>query len=527
MTQSKTTFKFQIVENKKVLKLLLKVDTSKASGIDDISNKILKIAAPAIYNSLTLIFNKSIEQSEFPDDLKIGKILPIFKSGERNDANNYRPISVLSCISRIFERLIYEQFYSYLVNNSLLNPRQSGFRSLHSTVTALLDLSNEWCFNIDRGMINGVIFLDLRKAFDTVDHSLLLTKLKFIGIDNRTLKWFRSYLSGRRHKSFVNGILSDEQPITCGVPQGSILGPLLFLVYINDLTTSLEFSTGRMYADDTNITFASNNLIDLEREMNKDLRNIATWLTANKLTLNILKSEYMLISSRQRIAAFGGNFKLECNGMSLSMVVKTKCLGLQIDKHLTWDSHVNSITKKVVSALVMLKRIKRLVPYKNLISVYKSTIEPYFDYCSTVWNSIGSELSSKLQRLQNRAARIITGARYTKRSKEVLSRLGWQTLKQRRLEQTAIMMFKISNKMTPNYLEEMFQRDFGSKVYDLRSSDRNYVLPKNRTDYYNKSFAFTGAKVWNSLPNDLKQITSLETFKKRLKSIDLHRICNF
>ena len=195
----------------------------------------------------------------------------------------------------------------------------------------------------------------------------LLTKLKFMGMDNSTLKWFKSDLSGRQHNSFVSGILSDEQSITCGELQGSILGPLLFLVYINDLTTSLEFSTGRMYADDTNITFASNNLIDLEREMNKDLRNIATWLTANKLTLNILKSEYMLISSRQRIATFGGNFKLECNGMSLSMVVKTKCLGLRIDKHLTWDSHVESITKKVVSALVMLKRIKTLVPYKNLI----------------------------------------------------------------------------------------------------------------------------------------------------------------
>ena len=140
----------------------------------------------------------------------------------------------------------------------------------------------------------------------------------FMGMDNPTLKWFKSYLTGRPHRSFVNGILSDEQPITCGVPQGSILGPLLFLVHINDITASLEFSTGRMYADDTNITFASNNLINLEREMNKDLRNIATWLTVNKLTLNILNSEYMLISSRQRIAIFVGNFKLEFNGMSLS-----------------------------------------------------------------------------------------------------------------------------------------------------------------------------------------------------------------
>ena len=173
------------------------------------------------------------------------------------------------------------------------------------------------------------------------------------------------------------------------------MGPLLFLVYINDLTTSLEFSTGRMYADDTNITFASNNLIDLEREMNKDLRNTATWLTANRLTLNILKSEYMLISSRQRIATFGGNFKLECNGMSLSMVVKTKCLGLQIDKHLTWDSHVKSITKKVVSALVMLKISKRLVPYK-ILSVF---INPPSSPISTIVLPFGIVLG--LSSLQN------------------------------------------------------------------------------------------------------------------------------
>ena len=168
-----TTFQLSEIKSSRVLKLLLKLDVSKATGLDQISNTILKLAGPVICNQLTDLFNLSVKSGVFPNDWKLAKVSPIHKTGERNDANNYRPISVLPTIARLFEKLIYEQLYDYLCKNAILDSRQSGFRSLHSTVTALLDITNQWCFNIDRGMISGVVFLDLKKAFDTVDHSLI------------------------------------------------------------------------------------------------------------------------------------------------------------------------------------------------------------------------------------------------------------------------------------------------------------------------------------------------------------------
>ena len=194
----------------------------------------------------------------------------MFKAGEHNDPNNYRPISVLSTISIVFEKLVYEQIYNYLIKNNILDTRQSGFRSLHSTVTALLDLTNQWCFNIDRGLVNGVLFLDLKKAFDTVDHQLLLTKKEYIGVRGHALECFKSYLLNRFQIVYTNGVLSEKAILKCGVPQGSI--PLLFLIYINDLTTIADYATVRMYADDTNMTFTACSIPELQHDMNMDLQ---------------------------------------------------------------------------------------------------------------------------------------------------------------------------------------------------------------------------------------------------------------
>ena len=191
----------------------------------------------------------------FPSDWKMAKVSPIFKNGSKSDLNNYRPISVIPTVAKIFEKIIYDQLYQYLNENDLLSSGQSGFRSLHSTLTALLETNDNWCVNVDRGLLNGVIFIDLRKAFDTIDHEIILKKLTKYGVDQDALKWFKSYLTNRMQRCNVNNHLSSASPLNCGVPQGSIIGPLLFLIYINDLPNCLNVGTPRMYADDTNVTF--------------------------------------------------------------------------------------------------------------------------------------------------------------------------------------------------------------------------------------------------------------------------------
>ena len=198
-------------------------------------------------------------------------------------------------MAKIFERDVYDQLYHYLTENCILSRYQSGFRSLHSTVTALLEATDSWAMNIDRGFVNAVVFLDLKKAFDTVDHNILLTKLQFYGIRGFCHKWFTSYLSNRTKTGVMNSFMPTPKLVKCGVPQGTILGPLLFLLYINDLPNCLHFSQPRMYADDTSLTFASVDLKHIDDCLNDDLNRVCTWLSANKMTLNLTKTEFMLV----------------------------------------------------------------------------------------------------------------------------------------------------------------------------------------------------------------------------------------
>ena len=236
-----------------VFNLLRNIDEKKATGLDMIPSQLLKMAASIVTPSLTAIFTKSIITGIYPTEWKMARVTPVFKKGEKSDLNNYRPISVIPVVSKVFEKIVYDQPYQYLNDNQLLSSCQSGFRSLHSTLTALLEATNSWSVNIDNGFLNGVVFIDLKKAFDTINHEIILRKLSYFGADQATDKWFQSYLSNRTQRCNVNGNLSTASTVTCGVPQGSILGPLLFFMYINDLPNCLRVAAPRMFADDTSI----------------------------------------------------------------------------------------------------------------------------------------------------------------------------------------------------------------------------------------------------------------------------------
>jgi hypothetical protein len=500
-----------------VYKLLENINVRKATGLDGVSNKLLKFAVHIVAPSLTEIFTTSINTGIFPTEWKIAKVTPIFKKGKKNDLNNYRPISVIPTVAKIFEKIVYEQLFSYFNDNNLLTFCQSGFRSFHSTLTALTEATNSWSVNIDNGLLNGVVFLDLKKAFDTIDHSIILQKLQFYGIEKESLKWFQSYLDNRKQMCCVNGYMSNSRSVSCGVPQGSNLGPLLFLIYINDLPNCLSTASPRMFADDTNVSFASPTLSELENVLNRELQNLNIWLKVNRLSLNIAKTEFMIIGSRQRLNVNAdGNINITINDQPIKKVKETETLGMTIDQHLSWSKHVEEKSKKISSAIGALKRIRPFITLDVADKIYKAIIQPHIDYCSTVWDGLGVTLLDKIQKLQNRAARIVTQSSYYTSASSLLRELGWDNVSTRWKKQKAILMFKTLNNRAPEYLRNLFSDR--NTHYNIRNAGGKLNVPRPRTDYMKRSFSYCGAHLWNNLPESIRTIKSLGNFKRAIQN---------
>ena len=501
-----------------VFNLLKNIDEKKATGLDMIPSKLLKMAASIVTPSLTAIFTKSIITGIYPTEWKMARVTPVFKKGEKSDLNNYRPISVIPVVSKVFEKIVYDQLYQYLNDNQLLSSCQSGFRSLHSTLTAFLEATNNWSVNIDNGFLNGVVFIDLKKAFDTIDHEIILRKLSYFGADQATAKWFQSYLSNRTQRCNVNGNLSTASTVTCGVPQGSILGPLLFLMYINDLPNCLRVAAPRMFADDTSITLSAKTVADLKPAVTSELNNLTCWLRANKLSLNVAKTELMIIGSRQRLNAQCEEINISIDDRTIKRVDHTKSLGLTIDAQLSWSKHVDEISKKVSSAIGALKRIRPFIPTDVAVQIYNALILPHFDYCSPVWDGMSGCLCDKLQKLQNRAARVITQSPFDTSSNLLLAMLKWEKLSLRRKKQKALIMYKTLNELAPDYLQCLFtQRHVND--YNLRNLEGKLSLPKPNTNYLKRSFCYSGACLWNNLPQDLKSVCSIGQFKRGITKV--------
>ena len=419
------------------------------------------------------MFNQSISTGIVPTEWKLARVTPIFKKGARQDVNNYRPISIIPAVAKIFERIIYNQLYEYLNVNDLLANCQSGFRSIHSTLTSLLEATNSWSVNIDNGFINGVVFIDLKKAFDTIDHKILLRKLACYGVDQKSLRWFDSYLSDRQQKWRPTGKLNWASP---------------FLdIYQRSAEYCLSKASPRMYADDTSISIAANSLPELEHSINDELVNLHEWLTVNKLSLNIAKTELMFIGSRQRLSNTANHsINIHIEGQQINRVCHTRSLGIHIDQHLSWTKHVNEIVSVVSSGIGALKRLRPFICEDSAILLYRALIEPYFDYCCPVWDGLSNELTDKLQKLQNRAIRIITKSDFYFSATVLRLKLGWDSLYTRRKKHKAKLMFKTINKQAPEYLQDLF-KPF-STGYNLRDKANKLALPKPRTEFLKTKF---------------------------------------
>ena len=415
--------------------------------------------------------------------------------------------------------MVYNQLYEYLLENNLLTKHQSGFRPLHSTVTALLDVTNDWYINMDKGMTNMVVFLDLAKAFDTVSHSILLRKLELYGVRGTSLNWFTSYVSNRQQQCIVGSSTSQSERVWCGVPQGSILGPLLFLLYINDLPTCLLHTKPHMYADDTILSAASTSTSELENKLNNDLFSVRKWLLANKLSLNVAKTEYMLIGSHFRLSNLGKPHSIVIGDKKITRVKHTAYLGVHLDESLKWDEHINQLCSKISRAISGLRQARDFVSTDVLKMIYNALIQPHFDYCDAVWGNLSSGLAARSQRLQNRAARIITAQGYDVRSAHILNELNWDVLATRRDKRLSLLMYDAINHNVPEYISELFPPMSTSNPYKTRlreSSLKIDITHIPKTDHYKNSFSYRGATHWNSLPVDMKSSVSKANLKRKL-----------
>ena len=294
-----------------------------------------------------------------------------------------KPIKTIN-IAKILEKLICEQINSH-INNNIICEQQSGFRPGHSTETALLYCTNQWLLNMDKGLINGILFLDFKKAFDIVDHCILLQKLEKYGIKGTAHKLIRSYLSNRKQVCILSNSKSQQKTVLCGIPQGSNLGPLLFSMYINDPPSCLKHTQASMFADDTNLTCTGSSANEIGHKLNSDLYNGNRWLGANKLTLNSGKTKFMLIASKRKLNQIPNNLQILVNNSLIQQVKQNDVLGVIIDQELNWKEHIDEQCKKLSSAIALLRRAKAFISQNELIRMYNTLVIPYFTYCSNVW----------------------------------------------------------------------------------------------------------------------------------------------
>jgi hypothetical protein len=483
-------------------------------GIDGIDPYIATPNLPLVIAPLTEIINCSLTHGIVPDQLKSAKVVPIFKKGDKDTPVNYRPISVLPYFAKFLEKVMYIRLSSYINKINLIHPSQHGFQPGHSTFMALLDMEEKITKAIDNNEYSIGIFIDLAKAFDTVDHSILLKKMSNYGIRGLQLKWFHSYLKERTQRVLCNGSLSTLGHIEYGVPQGSNLGPLLFLLYINDLanvSTTLHFI---LFADDTNIFYSNRSCSSLMEIVNLELIHISKWFLANRLTLNVEKTNFINFKSHRKIKPI--NLALVLEGNPICQVDSTKFLGVVLDQHLSWKKHINYISQKIAKNIGIISRISYLLPKSIRLNLYYSLILPYLSYCNLIWASNYDSRIHKLIILQKKAIRLIQGSRKDAHTAPIFKDLNLLSLTQIRSLQIAEFMYRYEHKLLPISFVGYFS--IGSQIHDhFTRRATSYRPVKARTNTREFSIRAAGPQLWNSIPNEIRLSKTRHEFKKRLR----------
>ena len=481
-------------------------------GIDKISTKILIGTYEVCLDHLTYFFNLCLHNSTFPDLLKIALVKPIYKAGDKNKFTNYRPISLLPIFSKVLEKLIHSALISFLSETDILAKTQFGFRKKHSTympISLIMD-------NITKGLENGEkvlgLYLDLKKAFDTVDSKILLDKLHFIGIRGNLFKILVSYLANRKQRVQINNCLSELNEINLGVPQGSILGPLLFIIYINDLPSVSDISDFYLFADDTAIIVKGNSLVDLQNKINLIIPDITRWFLSNRLSLNASKTYYQLYSA----ASNDDCINISINNNLIVRSPSLKYLGVILDENLKFDTHITKTAAKISRNIGVMAKIKYFLSSKELLILYNSFVLPYINYCAVVWGCNYMHRIKKIVLLQKRALRIIDNKPYFFPCNELFVKYRVLKFPDLVVEQNIMILLAYLNGSLPQPVANLFQIN---EPLNTRATE-HFRIPFTRLNFRLHTLSFMGPKSWNDVV--MKVFNRLEEVPRNKMTLKKH-----
>ena len=505
-------FSFSSVEVGYIKDLLVSLNPNKATGSDNISPRVLAVSSEALAVPVTNLINHCLAANAWPSLWKCSNVTPLFKKDSPADKTNYRPVSVLTSLSKIFERVQHDQMLVF--SKSVLSDRLSGFLKGHSCTTALLKMTEDFRASLDIKEHCAAIAVDLSKAFDSVSHSLLLSKLRAYGFSDSALCLTRSYLCGRKQRVKIGNSFSDWNTIKHGVPQGSILGPLLFNLFINDLTYFVVDANLRLYADDTTQYLANRNPNALQSTSQNSVDVLQSWFECNYLSVNEAKTKVLSLGDGPtHLELFADRTK-----PPLDVVKDLKLLGLTIDSSLTYKAHVKSVCDKVNAKVAALRRVRKFIPADVMINVYKAFILPHLEYCAPVLVGLSSGLINKLESTNQFAIRTLMNLPKSTPYGDLLKIVNIKSLEHRRYTQALVLLYKSLFNTGPNYIKELFS--LRSSNYNLRGFCK-LNQPSFKSKYLHNSYCYITSRLWNNLPDNIRGASSLRIFKSLLNNVNL------
>ena len=482
------------------------------NGVYTISTLVLNETRSVISDPLSYIYNLCTNQGYFPEELKTGCITPIYKKGDQHSIENYRPVCSLSQFSKILERIIYNSMIKFINKNNILTDAQYGFRANKSTESALIDFTDFVYKGLTHKTSIGAVFMDLSKAFDVMSHNILQSKLEHYGFRGMFLTFLMNFLKNRKYFVSVNGHQSNVKISNIGVPQGSTLGPLLFLLYVNDIVNCSEILKFILFADDTTILYKSHNIVELNTTLEIEANKVIEWFSANKLLINLTKTHTMLFSNKR------GNPKLKINVQNIDLDEKevVSFLGLEIDKKLTWKDHIQHICNKISKSIAILRLLKYSFPKHILKMIYMSLIYSYINYCNVIWGSAYECHLNPLIVLQKKAIRIINNSSYRDESLPIFYNLKLLPIPQ--IFKLNCLTFIFKCLINNNYPILRYRILQNSSSHSHATRYRDLLKPPfERLEICKRSYLYQSVCLWNKLDNDNKDSKSLDNFKNNIK----------